>query len=90
MSDNKVNGEFTFTLIEKTDRNGQTYLRGGIHLINAVLFVRPLGVTGPDGCPRWQATLKPYTGPQSKTIDNPDDTGWEDETPDQNTRRRQR
>lgn len=80
-----ANGEFTFSLKEKTDRYGKKYLVGGIKFINAVIFVRSTGQTGADGCMRYYATVKPYTGPQQDR--NPDEDVWEDEPPGQATRR---
>jgi len=73
-----INGEFSFTLKEKTDRNKQRYLFGGIHLINCVLFVRPAG-TGPDGLPRWQAVLKPYRPQEAVQDPDPDAAAWEED-----------
>lgn len=79
-----TNGEFVFSMKEKIDRDGKTYLFGGITFINAVLFVRPTGESGPDGLPRWEATVRPYTGQQPS---NPDEATWEDGPPRQQHRR---
>jgi hypothetical protein len=52
-------GEFNFTLTERTDRNGDKYLFAGIRILNSVLFIRPEPEVA--GRPkRWQAVLKPY------------------------------
>lgn len=82
-----TNGEFTFSLKEKTDANGKKYLTGGIQFINAVIFIRSTGQTGADGCMRYYAIVKPYTGPKSDR--SPDEDVWEDEPPE-TTPRRQR
>ncbi len=54
-----MNGEFHFVLTEKTDRNHDTYLFGGLEFLNAVIFIRP-EPTAPGEAKRWRAVLKPY------------------------------
>lgn len=49
--------EFTFTLREKTDRNGTIYLFGSLELLNSVVFIRK--ETTPKG-EIWVAKVKPY------------------------------
>ena len=83
-----TNGEFTFSLKEKLDRFGNKYLVGGIQFINAIVFIRSTGQTGADGCMRYYAIVKPYTG--AKTDRNPDEAVWEDDPPEATPARRQR
>ena len=52
-------GEFTFTLTERRDRNGQIYLFAGLKMFNSVLFIRK-EPTIPGQPQRWQGVLKPY------------------------------
>lgn len=82
------NGEFTFSLKEKIDRNKNMYLFGAIQLFNCVIFVRPSGMSGPDGLPRWNAVVRPYTGQQGQR--NPDEDVWEEEPLNAAATRRQR
>ena len=63
---NPSNGEFTFSLKEKVDRFKNMYLFGAVQLFNCVIFVRPSGMSGPDGLPRWNAVVRPYTGQQGQ------------------------
>ncbi len=67
------NGELSFSLTEKEDRNGETYLFAGVQLLGAVIFIRPDGTDG-RGKARWKLTLKKYTGPA-----DPDAAAWEDD-----------
>jgi len=82
------NGEFNFTLKEKTDRHNNLYLFGAIHLFNCVIFVRPTGESGTDGFKRWNASVRPYTGQHHEP--NPDDDVWSDVAPDATQRRKPR
>ena len=68
---NAPNGEFTFILREKRDRNGDVYLFGGLQFMNMVLFIRP---EPNDEFKRWKAVLKPYTPKPGKD----DEFGWEE------------
>lgn len=83
-----TNGEFSFTLKEKTDRFRNMYLFGAIHFFNCVIFVRPTGQPGADGLPKWYAKVKPYTGQQQDS--NPDEDVWADDPPNVAATRRQR
>ena len=56
---NANNGEFSFTLREKEDKNGDMYLFAGIHMLNAVIFIRPLP-KAPGEEQKWSAVVKPY------------------------------
>lgn len=67
------NGEMTFALTEKEDRNGEKYLFAGVQLLGVVVFIRQDGLDS-RGTPRWKATLKKYTGPQ-----DPDAAVWDEE-----------
>lgn len=72
-------GEFSFTLTERVDRNGDKYLFAGIRILNSVLFIRPEPAAA--GRPnRWQAVLKPYRpkgeednyeAPWTESLNNP-------------------
>jgi len=76
----QVNGEFTFALTERIDKNRQTYLFAGIQMLGAVLFVRPDGPPGEGR--RWRAVLKPYSGPGEIVREPSDeelDNAWHDQ-----------
>ncbi len=69
-------GEFTFTMTERKDRNGKTYLFGGLKMLNSVLFIRKEeGLVAPGQRPKWKAVLKPY---EPKNQD-PDAATWNNE-----------
>ena len=52
-------GEFHFTLLERIDRHGDTYLFAGVKLLNAVIFIRrDIKIEGRPQ--RWKAIIKPY------------------------------
>lgn len=68
-----VNGEFTFYLTEKRDRNGDAYMFGGLQLFNVVVFAFPEPSSTPDEPRRWKMVVRPYTGPR------PDSGVWTDE-----------
>ena len=55
-----VNGEFVFSLKEKADRNGETYLVAGLPMFNVVMFIRRDEEKGKDGIQRWRGIVKPY------------------------------
>lgn len=48
--------EINFTLEERRDRNGDTYLFAALPLFNAVMFLRPPRTGGV----RWEGVIKPY------------------------------
>lgn len=77
-------GEFSFRLTEKKDRNGDTYLFGSLKMFNSVIFVReePRIAGEPK---RFLAVVKPYQ-PRKDESDIVDDTNvWEEETPQRKT-----
>ena len=68
-----ANGELHFTLLEKVDRNGETYLFAGVKIFNSVLFIRKdIAVHGRPQ--RWKAILKPYEKPSGQA----DDIAWDE------------
>lgn len=69
----RYNGEFYFELTEKVDRDGNTYLFGGVQLFNAVVFVRPDTKKGEGE--RWIMSVRPYV--KSRGKDQYEDT-WND------------
>lgn len=68
-----VNGEFTFHMQERTDRNGVTYMFAGIRLLGVVVFLFP-EPCAPGEPRRWKGVVRPH---QAKT-----DNGVWDETKD--------
>lgn len=71
------NGELTFSLIEKTDRNGEMYLFAGVQLLGVVVFVRRDG-TDNRGFSRWKLVVKKYTGPSTGEPSDSDAWGTSD------------
>lgn len=63
-----VNGEFTFHVTERTDRNGVPYLFAGIQLLNVVLFLFP-EPQAPGEPRRWKGVVRPYQGGQGRAVD---------------------
>lgn len=70
-----MSDEFTFTLTEKFDRNGELYLFGGIRFFNSVLFVRR-NPESPGDPTTWRATLKPYQPERGNNFQSQHDETW--------------
>lgn len=52
---------YRFTMIEKRDRDGNTYLFSGLRILNCVLFIHKEAAR-PGEPQLWTAVLRPYTG----------------------------
>lgn len=62
-------GEFIFTMQERTDKNGEKYLFGSLRLFNAVIFCRALPQI--QGEPiTYDCSVKPYIAKDNNRDDN--------------------
>lgn len=70
------NGEFSFSLSERYDKNKDFYLFGGLPFLGVVVFVRPDGIDD-TGVKRWKLVVKPYAGPsQNSSKQDHDSDVW--------------